>query len=163
MKHHYEIQLGTSNDRDLLLTLKDKNHKNYIGEKTSVIYVYSLVDSDIQYPNKSGKVLYIGETCKKANPTGLRFSQHIQSNDKGGRGGTINYTLHRYYWNGAKLSLDIFEVGDVTDLERKKIESDLIHSHIKIYGSLPIAQGTSGILVDDIDNFDEIISELYFL
>lgn len=162
MNYHYEIQLGKVNNRDLLLTLKDKNHPNYIGQRVNVIYIYKLVDSDIQYPNKKGKVIYIGEACKKKEPTGLRFSQHIASKQKGGRGGNINYTLHTYYWNGTKMAIDIFEVGKVTDIERKKIEKDLIDAHIKIYGAAPIAQGTSGVLVDDIDNVDESNADNYF-
>ena len=162
MNYHYEIQLGAENDRSLLLNLKDKNHLNYIGKGVNIIYIYRLVDSDIQYPNKEGKIIYIGEACKKKDPTGLRFSQHIASKKKGGRGGNINYTLHTYYWNGTKLAIDIFEVGNVTDSQRKKIEEELIDAHIKIYGAPPVAQGTSGILVDYIDNVDESKANDYF-
>jgi hypothetical protein len=162
MKYHYEIQLNTLFNRDLLLTLKDKTHKNYIGNNISIIYIYKLVDFEINYPNKKGKVLYIGEACKKKDPTGLRFSQHIASKQYGGRGANINYTLHNYYWNGVKMSIDIYKTGNMTDKERKEIEQYLINSHIKIYGTLPIAQGTSGILVDNIDNIDEIEAQKFF-
>lgn len=160
--YHYEFQYKTNNDRKILENLKDKTNKNYIRPSVNVIYIYSLVDSDIPYPNENGKVLYIGESCKHKQPTGLRFSQHIASNEHGGRGGNINYTLHRYYWNGVKLSLDIYDIGSVTNKQRKKIEKELIDAHIKIYGAPPIAQGTSGVLVDDIDNVDESKAQGYF-
>ncbi|GAB6170306.1 hypothetical protein JCM1393_27660 [Clostridium carnis] len=161
-KYHYEFKLGTTDDRSVLENLKNKNHLSYIKESTNVVYIYSLVASDIPYPNKKGKVVYIGESCKNNKPTGLRFSQHIASTEFGARGGNINYTLHKYYWNGVKLSLDIYEVGNITKDERKAIERDLINAHIKIYGAPPIAQGTSGLLVDDIDNVDESKAGSYF-
>lgn len=161
-KYHYEFQLGTTEDRSVLENLKNKNHSSYIKQSINVVYVYSLVDSDIPYPNRKGRVVYIGESCKHSKPTGLRFSQHIASSEFGARGGNINYTLHKYYWNGIKLSLDIYYVGDVTNDERKSIEKDLINAHIKIYGALPIAQGTSGVLVDNIDNVDETKAQGYF-
>ncbi|WP_394897647.1 hypothetical protein [Clostridium butyricum] len=161
-KYHYEFKLGTSEDRRILENLKNKNHSSYIKKSINVIYIYRLVDSDIPYPNKKGSVIYIGESCKNAQPTGLRFSQHIASSEFGARGRNINYTLHKYYWNGVKLSLDIYDVGNVTRDERKAIERDLINAHIKIYGAPPIAQGTSGLLVDDIDKVDESKAQGYF-
>lgn len=161
-KYHYEFQYKTDKDRNILEKLKDRTSSNYIAPSVNVIYIYSLVDSSIPYPNKEGKVLYIGESCKHKQPTGLRFSQHIASSEYGARGRNINYTLHKYYWNGIKLSLDIYDVGDVTNEERKAIERDLINAHIKLYGAPPIAQGTSGVLVDDIDNVDETKAQCYF-
>lgn len=161
-KYHYEFKLGTTEDRSVLENLKNKSHSSYINKSINVIYIYSLVDSYIPYPNKKGRVVYIGESCKHSQPTGLRFSQHIASKEVGTRGRNINYTLHKYYWNGVKLSLDIYDVGDVTREERKTIERDLINAHIKIYGAPPIAQGTSGVLVDDIDNVDETKAQGYF-
>ncbi|WP_346889169.1 hypothetical protein [Clostridium sp. UBA1056] len=161
-KYHYEFQYKTDNNRNILEKLKDRTDSSYIAPSVNVIYIYSLVDSKIPYPNKEGKVLYIGESCKHKQPTGLRFSQHIASSEYGTRGRNINYTLHKYYWNGIKLSLDIYDVGDVTNDERKAIERDLINAHIKIYGAPPIAQGTSGVLVDNIDNVDEIKAQSYF-
>lgn len=161
-KYHYEFKLGTTEDRSVLENLKNKNHSSYIKQSINVVYVYSLVDSDIPYPNKKGRVVYIGESCKHSQPTGLRFSQHIASSEFGARGRNINYTLHKYYWNGVKLSLDIYDVDNVTKDERKAIERDLINAHIKIYGAPPIAQGTSGLLVDDIDNVDETKAQGYF-
>lgn len=57
------------------------------------------------------------------------------------------------------MAIDIF---DVITNRRKEIERELIDSHIKIYGASPIAQGASGILVDDIDNIDETKAKDYF-
>lgn len=162
-KFHYEIQLNTDNDRSVLLTLKDENHPNYIGKGINVIYIYSLVDSSIQYPNKEGKILYIGETCKEVNPTGLRFYQHISSKSNEGRNKNGNYTLNRYYWSGFKIAIDIFDIGNVKQERRKKIERYLIDSHLKIYGALPIAQGASGSLVSEISNIDESKAKEFFI
>lgn len=161
-KFHYEIQLNTDSDRSVLLTLKDKKHVNYIGKGVNVIYMYSLVDSSIPYPNKEGKILYIGETCKDANPIGLRFYQHIASKPNEGRNCNGNYTLHKYYWNGFKIAVDIFDVGDILPERRKEIERDLIEAHVKIYGALPIAQGTSGLLVSKISDVDENKAKEFF-
>lgn len=162
-KCHYEIQLNTDNDRNVLLTLKDENHPNYIGKGVNIIYIYSFVDSSIPYPNKEGKILYIGEACKKADPTGLRFYQHISSKPNEGRNANGNYALNRYYWSGFKIAIDIFDIGDVTKERRKKIERYLIDSHVKIYGALPIAQGTSGVLVSEISCIDESKAEEFFI
>ncbi len=161
-RFHYEIQLNTDSDRSVLLTLKDANHNNYIGKGVNVIYIYSLVDSSISYPNKEGKILYIGETCKEANPTGLRFYQHISSKPNEGRNCNGNYTLHKYYWNGFKVAVDIFDIGTVSSEKRKEIERDIIEAHVKIYGALPIAQGTSGLLVSEISDVDESKVEEFF-
>ncbi|GKZ03063.1 hypothetical protein ANS017_17240 [Paraclostridium bifermentans] len=151
---HYEIQLGSKNDRGLLLTLKDKKHTNFIGNGINIIYIYQLVDSDIHYPNGKGKIIYIGEACKFKNPTGLRFSQHISSNANSGKNRNGNYTLNKYYWSGEKIAIDILDIGDVESEERKKIEKMFIDCHIKIYGSTPIAQGSSGKLITYINNLD---------
>lgn len=161
-KYHYEIQLNTDNDVNLLSTLKDEKHVNYIDKGVNVIYIYSLVDSSIPYPNKEGKMLYIGESCKCANPTGLRFSQHITSKSDEGKNANINYALHRYYWNGFKIAVDIFDIGDDLKERRKEIERDLIESHVKIYGALPIAQGASGLLVSSMSRVDESKAEEFF-
>lgn len=159
---HYEIQLNTDSDRKVLLTLKEKNHPNFLGKGVNVIDIYSLVGSYIPYPNKEGKILYIGEACKVANPTGMRFYQHISPKPHEGKNRNVNYTLHRYYWNGFKISVDIFDIGDVSNKIRKDIERELISTHVKIYGALPIAQGTSGLLVSEISNIDESKVEEFF-
>ena len=160
-KFHYEIQLNTENDRNLLLTLKDINHDNYIGKGVNVIYIYSLVDRFVSYPNKDGNILYIGEACRHADETGVRFSQHISSKPNEGRNRNVNYTLHKYYWNGFKIAVDIFDIGDISDKRRKEIEGELIDCHTKIYGAQPIAQGSTGLLVSEIEGVDESKLEEY--
>lgn len=117
-----------------------------------MLFIYSLVDNFIQYPNKKGSILYIGEACKYKEPTGLRFTQHISSSPNKDRNRNGNYTLHKYYWSGSKIAIDIFDLGSISRKQRKKFEKILIHSHVKIYGALPIAQGTSGLLVSYINS-----------
>lgn len=160
-KYHYDIQLNTNSDRRVLLTLKDDKHINYIGKGVNVIYIYSLVDLSIPYPNKEGKILYIGEACKNANPTGMRFYQHISSKPDEGKNSNVNYALHKYYWNGFKMVVDIFDIGDISKEKRREIERELIESHVKIYGALPVAQGSSGLLVSSIGGVDERKSRVF--
>lgn len=141
------IQLGTANDIKILYELK-----NRIGKGISVVYVYKLVDIEIEYPNKKGKVLYIGEACSKSNPTGDRFRQHISNSKNSGKDSNVNYTINTYYWKGIKIQLEIFEVKDS---DRLSIESNLIDTHIKVYGAKPIAQGSTGKKISDMNDFNE--------
>jgi len=52
------------------------------------------------------------------------------------------YALSRYYWSGKKIRIRIYLVNN--EEERKAMERRLLRSHVKIYGSLPICQGTTG-------------------
>ena len=128
----------TSNRQNLLALSGDSS----LGVGTNFVYIYSLVDESVNYPNKEGKVVYIGKTGRTKEPTGKRFGQHISTTaDKGGDLGTI-YALSRYYWKGSKLRLQIFSMRneeEITSEERK-----LLKCHVKEYGSLPICQGTTG-------------------
>lgn len=119
-KYHYEIQLNTNSDRRVLLTLKDDKYINYIGKGINVIYIYSFVDLSISYPNKEGKILYIGEAFKNANPTGMRFYQHILSKLDEGKNVNVNYSLYKYYWNGFKMAVEIFDIGDVSKEKKRR-------------------------------------------
>lgn len=146
------FQKDTTVDRSYLFTYKEKEHSNYIDFNTSIVYIYKLVDRYINYPIRDGNVIYIGESCKKKNPTGLRFSQHISFDPHKGATAPVNYTVHKYYWQGYKIQLDIYIVDDS---DRENIESELIDYHIKKYGSMPIGQGSSGKKVNDIESIDE--------
>lgn len=142
------IQKYSEIDRGLLLSLGKKKIKKvpnpyHIGSNVNVIYIYSLVDSDIPYPKKRGKILYIGE-ARRADATGIRFSQHISHDEFEGLNSNVNYSLNSYYWNGCKINLRIYDIGNITDSQRRDYESFLIKCHVKKYGSTPIAQGTSG-------------------
>lgn len=146
------FQKDTDMNRAYLFTYKDSSDSNYIDCNTSVVYIYKLVDRYINYPIRDGRVIYIGEACKKKNPTGLRFSQHISFNASIGATGPVNYTVHKYYWEGYKIQLDIYIVDEK---DRKDIEIELIDYHIKKYGSTPIGQGSSGKKVTYIESIDE--------
>ncbi|EOU1658546.1 hypothetical protein ACV3WZ_04145 [Clostridium perfringens] len=141
MKKIYDriIQEGSKITRKDLLKLNKENDKDYIPKDAKVVYVYSLVEKKINYPNCDGTFIYIGEAGERVDGTGARFSQHISTKaNKGGNTGG-NYTISRYYWNKEKIRLRIYIVDVCQD--RKKIESQLILNHIKIYGAVPIAQG----------------------
>lgn len=156
------IQKNSQLNRDTLLSLGKQTingipNPNYIGSNVNVIYIYSIVDVDIPYPKNTGKTLYIGE-AKRADSTGIRFSQHISYSELQGLNSNVNYTLNIYYWQGHTINLKIYDIGDVTDSERTDYESLLIKCHVKKYGATPIAQGTSGYKVSDINNIDLSIS-----
>lgn len=133
------IQKGTNHDRQYLL---DRVRDTELSTNASVVYIYTLEDEEISYPEKPGHVIYIGEAGRPSEPTGKRFAQHVSTSpSKGSDSGTI-YSLSRYYWQGKRLRLQVFLVENRK--ERKKTERALINSHVKEFGSLPICQGTTG-------------------
>lgn len=133
------IQKNSRCNRAHLLSLvRDTNFSSGV----SVVYIYSLVDEFVNYPEKIGNIIYIGEAGRSSEPTGRRFGQHISTNDnKGGDTGTI-YSLSRYYWLGKRIRLRVFLMENADS--RKAKETELLKAHVKEYGALPICQGTSG-------------------
>lgn len=161
-----DIQKESNFNRDTLLSLSKKKIKkipnvNYIGPNINVIYIYSLVDVDIPYPKKKGKVIYIGE-ANRSDSTGKRFSQHISFDEFNGANSNVNYCLNSYYWNGFKINLKIYDMGNVTDNERKEYEQLLINCHVQKYGTKPIAQGTSSYKISETNSIDSSISDFIF-
>lgn len=133
------IQNGSQTDRQFLL---DRVRDPRLGKNANVVYIYALVDKPVNYPNKPGYVIYIGEAGRPKEPTGRRFGQHISTEANiGGDSGTI-YALSRYYWLGRCIRLQILLVA--TKEERKTQERRLLNAHVKEYGTLPICQGTTG-------------------
>ncbi|MCF0216531.1 MAG: hypothetical protein HUK21_08670 [Fibrobacteraceae bacterium] len=134
----FDINLE-NNGRDVLVKLK-KCPK--LKKGVAIVYIYSLVDKDISYPKKSGKIVYIGQACRGREATGKRFSQHIRSSAQSGGDTGANETLSTYYYNGDKLRLRILIVanGDIA----KNLEARFFQYHVKEYGALPIADGTGG-------------------
>lgn len=126
-------------NRKFLLSL---SRDSRLGKNTNVVYIYSLVDETINYPENSGQILYIGEAGRPSEPTGKRFAQHISStNEKGADSGTI-YALSRYYWKNSRIRIRIFIV--MNKPKRKSLERELLTAHVKKFGTLPICQGTTG-------------------
>lgn len=141
MNLHMEICIksGSEKDRQCLL---DRVRDPRLGQNANVVYIYTLVDETVNYPNKRGHVIYIGEAGRSTEPTGKRFCQHIsETESKGGDSGTI-YALSRYYWLGKCIRLQIFLVESKE--KRKDQERSLLNAHVKEYGALPICQGTTG-------------------
>jgi hypothetical protein len=133
------IQLETEINRQYLLGLV-KNTE--LGINTNVVYIYSLADEHVNYPNKNGHVIYIGEAGRPSEPTAKRFSQHISTGpNTGGDTGTI-YSLSRYYWQKKRIRLQIFFVENKES--RKRTEREFLNVHVKEFGALPICQGTTG-------------------
>lgn len=133
------IQKETDCDRQYLL---DRVRDPKLGKNVSIVYIYALADEFVNYPEKLGHTIYIGEAGRPTEPTGKRFSQHVSTSPtKGADTGTI-YSLSRYYWQGKRIRLQVFLIN--TADQRKKIERELLNSHVKEFGSLPICQGTTG-------------------
>lgn len=133
------IRNGTQTDRQYLL---DRVRDPMLGKNASVVYIYALVDEMVNYPNKPGHVIYIGEAGRPKEATGKRFGQHISTEvNTGGDSGTI-YALSRYYWLDKRIRLQVLLMESKE--ERKKLERSLINAHVKEYGALPICQGTTG-------------------
>jgi len=125
-------------DRSELLKL-EKNPK--LIASNGVVYIYSLVNQTVNYPNRPGKTLYIGEAYRNGGLTGARF-RHISSDTLEANDSNSNWTLTTYYENGLALKLVIYTVR-LAD-ERFVFESLLIKKHMVKYGCQPIAQGSSG-------------------
>lgn len=147
---------NTDNNRKVLLEL---SRDEKLSKNVEVVYVYLIKNKIINYPLQDGQILYIGEACREMEPTGKRFSQHISTKkDKGADNGS-NYTLSMYYWNNNEIILRIYliEKGN-----RKDIETQLLKLHMKKYGSLPIAQGSTGenYTIDNINKTTEEYQEL---
>ena len=133
------IQKGSSTDRQFLV---DRVRDSKLKIDASVVYIYALQDEMVNYPNKPGHVIYIGEAGRPTEPTGKRFGQHISTAiDVGGDSGTI-YALSRYYWLGKRIRLQILLVESKS--ERRKQERLMLNAHVKEYGALHICQGTTG-------------------
>jgi hypothetical protein len=133
------IQKETALDRQYLV---NRTRDTKLGVDVSVVYIYSLADESVNYPEKPGHVIYIGEAGRSSESTGTRFSQHISTGpSKGGTLGTI-YSLSRYYWLGKRLRLQVFLVEN--SQLRKTLEREIINAHVKEFGSLPMCQGTTG-------------------
>jgi len=136
-----KIEKGTDSDASALKQLK--RHAE-LGGNVNCIYVYSLLEKEIPYPIKDGKVIYIGEACRKIQ-TGARFCGHISENYATGNNYVSNRAISSYYHNGNKIKLQIFTLPpETTKSERKSKETELIRSHVKVFGSKPVAQGSTG-------------------
>ncbi|WP_431274456.1 hypothetical protein ACQ858_20965 [Variovorax ureilyticus] len=109
------------------------------------VYIYSLADSEITYPNEAGAVIYIGEACRVNEPSGVRFAGHISKSLTEGNNFTTNHTVTAYYYRKRRLRLQIYRLDTcASDSDRKAIEKRLIARHVKRFGAQPIGQGTTG-------------------
>lgn len=150
------IQNQKGCDRRYLLNLT-RDEKLGIG--VNVVYIYSLADEIVNYPVRSGHVIYIGEAGRASEPTGKRFAQHIStSSNKGRDTGTI-YSLSRYYWMGKRIRLQIFLI-DISN-NKKNVERELLNGHVKEFGALPICQGTTGLNYSTTMLSSLIVSEMH--
>lgn len=136
------FQHGSDSDKAVLSTLL--THADLVAG-AHCVYVYSLVDSKIMYPNKAGSVIYIGEACRAKEPSGKRFTGHISKSLTEGNNYTTNHSLTVYYYAEHKLRLQVYRLDACkTEADRKSKERKLITAHVKLFGAQPIGQGTTG-------------------
>jgi hypothetical protein len=111
--------------------------------RTHLVYIYELGEAEqpVNYPCGLGRILYIGEACRQTLPSGGRFGQHVSASLSGGNDPGSNFALSQYYHRGVVLVLTVYEVSDQ---QRKQREKDLLIWHLRTFGALPIAQGSSG-------------------
>jgi hypothetical protein len=115
-----------------------------LGKDVSIVYIYSLVNSAVNYPDANGRVVYIGQALRQSGKetTGKRFSQHISKAAGGGADTGTNYVLSRYYWLGQALNVKIYIADNMRfGKSASRLESDLINQHMKQFGAPPIGQG----------------------
>lgn len=136
------FQHGTDADKRALNALR--NHTELVTG-SHCVYVYSLTESNILYPNETGSIIYIGEVCRANEPSGARFAGHISKTLTQGNNYTTNHTLTAYYYAKHRLRLQIYRLDTCDNAaDRKLQERRLITAHVKQFGALPIGQGTTG-------------------
>jgi hypothetical protein len=136
------IQLDTSSHRTHLLELA---RHGSLGKNVSALYVYSLVDSHVTYPDQEGRVVYIGQAMRATGneTTGRRFSQHISKGPTTGSDTGTNYVLSRYYWLGKALKVKVYVVHGRFSQTARELEMKLINQHMRQFGAPPIGQGAA--------------------
>ncbi|WP_428912353.1 hypothetical protein [Niallia sp. Krafla_26] len=132
------IQNKAPNNRQILLNLQREPN---LGIGKEIVYIYSLMEDEINYPKQKGKIIYIGEALRNKEATGKRF-QHIFPDDSTSNNYVGNYTITQYYNLGYKLNLKIYELD--TGEKREDMEHILSTLHLQKYGSRPIANGSTG-------------------
>lgn len=110
------------------------------NKKFNVVYFYSIVNQEIEYPNGKSSILYIGKTegelYRGKKDLGYRFN-HC----KEGRDSKSNLCLRHYYQTGLTLSLTIFLLKDAFLFH--DVEQELRREFLKRYCAFPLADGAS--------------------
>jgi hypothetical protein len=136
------IQLQTESHRTHLLELA--RHRR-LGKSVSVLYVYSLVDDHLSYPDQNGLVVYIGQALRATGKetTGRRFSQHISKGPTTGSDTGTNFVLSRYYWLGKALNIKVYVIDERYSHTARELEMHLINQHMRQFGAPPLGQGAA--------------------
>lgn len=131
------IQKGTEIDADTLEEHVRNKFSDKESGKFSLVYVYYYADKEYQYPEGKSNVLYIGKTIgqkkDKKISAAYRF-KHL----KGGSDYKQNITLSAIYNQKDVIGLDIFEVEDCGEVEKK-----WRYSFLNKFKALPIADGAA--------------------
>lgn len=136
------IQKDTATHRAHLLELS--RHRR-LGKNVSIVYVYSLAEAGVTYPDADGRVIYIGQAMRATGKatTGRRFSQHISKGPTEGGDTGANFVLSRYYWLGKALNIKVYIIDDRYALSSRQLEAQLIDQHMRQFGAPPIGQGAA--------------------
>lgn len=112
------------------------------------LYFIFLPKSEIQYPFKKSRLIYIGMSEKRTNSIGNRLSDHFDG--KSGNPGLVNYrkaeSLNFTYINFEMLK-------NVWSQRIEDLESYFILDFVKHYGVYPICNNKTGfeVLKSDLD------------
>ncbi len=119
--------------KNIKISLKNDINKN------NILYIYEIIERHVNYPNKDGSIIYIGETEAEQK----RFYHIISEKGMDNAHETqSNYSISSYYHNGYKIKLTIFTLD--SNSKRDLLEKILTSTHVKEYGALPICSGGGG-------------------
>jgi hypothetical protein len=110
------------------------------------LYFICLKDTQIPYPFKKSKLIYIGMSEKKTNSIGKRLLGHYEGTS--GNEGITNYrkveTLYFTYLNFEMLK-------NIWNYRIEDLESYFILDFLKVHGIYPICNNKSGFEIKNID------------
>lgn len=115
------------------------------------LYFIFLTDTEIQYPFKKSRLIYIGMSEKRTNSIGNRLSGHY--NGQSGNMGIVNYKKVEQL-NFTYINFEMLK--KIWTLRIEDLESYFILDFVKHYGVYPICNNRTGfeILKDEpIINF----------
>lgn len=118
----------------ILSDFRNDIKKDLYDLKGEFIYVYFFVDRKLRITKKDS-IIYIGRSISVLQETYTRFLHEIYDNNDV-TDNAKQYTLTHFYINHIPMRLEVFFVQDA-----KKNETELLVSHQKIFGYLPIANG----------------------
>ncbi len=117
------------------------------------LYFISLRDTEIKYPFKESRLIYIGMSERQTNSIGNRLMNHYS-----GKSGNLGLTNYRKSFDVVFTYLNFDTTKEIWNRSIEDLESYFILDFVKCYGVYPICNNKSGYpdLSEFSDNFIEI-------